>query len=229
MTDQYKHTDLISSAVWSTHKGGCGSELMAWLCELKEYLEETSFGFLPRLCTVPGSVPQSLLWPPLVLVRCYEDWGCLCARSGAPSVTLLPSEFIKKDFVKDAAPMFYLKPQEHWWTDTSLEALGFPLQCAKRWFIWNLSIWLCVLASPHVDNMAAGKKVEINTVIRTDIRSCFEDTLSNPVSDGRIPSLLQLPTQKYLHPISSMTPCFKGYFSSCEYQVTELSDCRAEA
>lgn len=77
--------------------------------------------------------------------------------------------------------------------------------------------------------MAAGKKVEMNTVMRTDIRSCFEDNLSNPISEGRIASLPQLPTQKYLHPISSMTPCFKGYFSSREYQVTELSDCRAEA
>lgn len=229
MTDRYKHTDLISSAVWSTHKGGYESEFLAWICGLKECLQEVSFWFHPRPWAMPVSVPWSLLWPVPVLVRCYEYWACPCARSVAGSVTLLLSEFTKKDFIKEAAPVFYLKPQGYWWTITSLEALGFPPQRTKRPFIWNLSIWLCILASPHVDYMAVGKKVEINIVMRTDIRSCFEDALSNPISDGRIPSLPQLPRQKYLHPISSTTPCFKEYFSSCEYQVTELSDCRAEA
>lgn len=132
MADRYKRTDLISSLVWITHKGGCGSEFLAWIWGLKECLQETWFWFHPRCWAMPVSVPQSLLWPLPVLVRCTEYWGRPCARLVAGSVTLLLSALKKGEFIKEAAPMFCLKPQGHWWTVTSLEALGFPLQCTKR-------------------------------------------------------------------------------------------------
>lgn len=169
---------------------------------------------------MPVSVPQSLLWPLPVLVRCSECWGCLS--------DLITFWIYEEELHKRRSPNVLFKATGALMNCHFIGSFSFPLQCTKRWFIWSLSVWLCVLASPHIDYTATGKKVEINTWKRTDFRSCFEDTLSNPISDGRIPSLPQLPTQKYVHPISSTTPCFKGYFSSCGYQVTELSDCRAE-
>lgn len=159
---------------------------------------------------MPVSVPQSLLWSLTVLVRCYEYWGCPCAPLVAGLVSLVLSECIKKYFIKEAATIFYLKPQRHWWTVISLEDLGFPLQHSKRWFIWSLSgsvFWHLLTLTTY---MALGKKGEIVTLMRTAIRRYFEDTLSKCTWDGRIPALPQLPKQKYLHPISSMTPCSKG-------------------
>lgn len=146
----------IVSAVWSPHEGGGGLNFWHKFVGWKSVSKRHRFDFI--LAPEPVSVPQSLLWPPPVLVRCCEYWGRPCACSAAGSVTLLLSEFRKKGFVKEAAPMFYLKPQGQWWSATSFEASGFPPQCTKRWFIWNLSIWLCVLASPHIDYMAVGKK-----------------------------------------------------------------------
>lgn len=207
MTDQYKHTDLISCAVWSTLEAvalNFWPEFVGW----KRVSRRHHFDFIPDWA-MPVSVPQSLLWSLTVLVRCYGYWGCPCARLVAGLVALVLPECIKKDFMKEAATIFYLKPQGLWWTITSLEALGFPLQCTKSLVEVSLSgsvFWHLLTLTTYV---AVGKKVEI-TVMRTDIRSCFEDTPSKRIWDGRMPALPQLPKQKYLHPISSTTPCFKG-------------------
>lgn len=132
----------------------------------------------------------------LVLLRCNKYWGCLCASLVAGLVVLLLFEIIKKDFIEEAASRFSFKPRGHWWTFTSLEASGFPLWWTKRWFIQNLSTWLCVLAYPCIDYMAVGNKVEINSLRRTDIRYYIEDTFSIPISGSRISPVPQLPTQK---------------------------------
>lgn len=134
--------------VWSNHQGGYGSEFLDWICERKESLQEMSFWFHPRPCTMLGSAPQSLLWPLAKSVGHCEHSG----RPWARSVTSLPSKFINKD-IKEASPLSYWKSQKHCGIIISLEALCFP-PCAKRrltaispsgsvlWHLLTLTAWL---------------------------------------------------------------------------------------
>lgn len=57
MRDRYKHTDLIYSAVWSTHKGGCGLNFWLEFVGWKSVSKISHFDFMldpePCQCLFP--------------------------------------------------------------------------------------------------------------------------------------------------------------------------------
>lgn len=147
MTDQYKHTDLISCAVWSTLEAvalNFWPEFVGW-----KSFQKTTFWFHPGLsdacvCSpefalIPDSVSK-MLW---VLGMSLRTFGC--RLSG-----LSTSWMYKKRLHERGNHNILFKATG---TLVNHHFFGsFRISSAvHQEFSWSLSMWLCVLASPHFD------------------------------------------------------------------------------